>query len=214
MNHGDNWAMQYVRDGDKAWAQASYNGAAISICFCTPSGAASGWSRNTWLSKGPMLTAAGRLAGELARQFGIPRTQLSNSQAQGSAKGFCEHKNFGSGGGGHHDCGSGFPMDRILSIAGGATGPAPSPPQTGGGKAPAMPQACQPYFGRSARSGCPGVRTWQQKMKDRGWKIGVDGQFGPESEKVCKQFQSEKRLTADGLVGQQTWNATWNAPVS
>lgn len=94
-----------------------------------------------------------------------------------------------------------------------AGGTAPKPP-SGGGAAPAMPSACQPYFGRSARSGCPGVRTWQQKMKDRGWKIGVDGQFGPESEKVCKQFQSEKRLTADGLVGQQTWNATWNAPVS
>jgi peptidoglycan hydrolase-like protein with peptidoglycan-binding domain len=31
---------------------------------------------------------------------------------------------------------------------------------------------------------------------------------------VCKQFQAEKRLTADGLVGAQTWNASWNAPVT
>ena len=214
MSHGDNWAMQYVRDGDRAWAQANYNGQAISICFCTPSGAASGWSRDTWLSKGVMLTAAGRLAGELAKQFGIPRTQLNNSQAQGSSKGFCEHKNFGSGGGNHHDCGPGFPMDRILSIAGGATAPAPTPPPSGGGKAPAMPGDSQPYFGVGVRDRSSGVRTWQQQMKNRGWSIGVDGQFGPESKDRCIKFQREKGLTADGLVGSQTWNATWNSPVT
>jgi hypothetical protein len=127
MSHGDNWAANFVRTGDRAWAQASYNGAAISIAFCTPSGAASGWSRSTWLSKGVMLTAAGRLAGELARQFGVPLTQLTSSQAQGSTKGLCEHKNFGAGGGNHTDCGSGFPMDEIIRIAGGG-GTAPAPP--------------------------------------------------------------------------------------
>jgi hypothetical protein len=131
MSHGANWAAQFVRDGDRAWAQANYNGQALSIAFCTPSGAASGWSRSTWLSKGDMLTAAGRLAGELAKQFGIPLTQLTSSQAQGSTKGLCEHKNFGSGGGNHHDCGSGFPMDRIIEIArgGGGSSPAPAPSQ-------------------------------------------------------------------------------------
>jgi hypothetical protein len=129
MSHGDNWCANFVRTGDRAWAQANFNGAAISIAFCTPSGAASGWSRSTWLSKGAMLTAAGRLAGELSRQFNIPRTQLNNSQAQGSSKGFCEHKNFGAGGGNHHDCGSGFPMDEIIRIAGGGGSAAPAPPK-------------------------------------------------------------------------------------
>ena len=131
MSHGDNWAAQFVRDTDRAWAQASFNGQALSIAFCTPSGAASGWSRSTWLSKGAMLTAAGRLAGELSRQYGIPLTQLSSSQAQGSGKGLCEHKNFGSGGGNHTDCGSGFPMDQIIAIAGGGSTPA-APTQPGG----------------------------------------------------------------------------------
>ena len=96
MSHGDNWVANYVRTSDRAWAQANFNGAAVSIAFCTPQGGAN-WSRDTWLSKGAMLTAAGRLAGELARQFNIPRTQLSSSQAQGSGRGFCEHKNFGAG---------------------------------------------------------------------------------------------------------------------
>jgi hypothetical protein len=127
MSHGDNWAAQFVRDSDKAWAQASFNGQALSIAFCTPGGAASGWSRSTWLGKDAMLTAAGRLAGELSRQYGIPLTQLTSGQAQGSSKGLCEHKNFGAGGGNHHDCGSGFPMDRIIQIAGGGATAAPAP---------------------------------------------------------------------------------------
>jgi peptidoglycan hydrolase-like protein with peptidoglycan-binding domain len=102
-------------------------------------------------------------------------------------------------------------MDRIIEIAGGASGPAPSPPQTGGGAAPKM---SVDYFGRSRNSTVPDVRTWQQKMRDRGWSISVDQQFGPASEDVCKKFQREKGLAVDGLVGPQTWNTTWNAPVT
>jgi hypothetical protein len=211
MSHGDNWCANFVRTSDRAWAQANYNGAAVSIAFCTPSGAASGWSRSTWLSKGAMLTAAGRLAGELARQFNIPRTQLSSSSAQGSGRGFCEHKNFGAGGGNHHDCGSGFPMDRIIEIAGGATGPSTPAPPTGGGAAPTMTSG---YFSQSHNSRHPDVRTWQAKMRDRGWAIDVDQIYGPGSERVCRSFQAEKGLAVDGVVGPQTWNMTWNAPVT
>jgi hypothetical protein len=58
------------------------------------------------------------------------------------------------------------------------------------------------------------VKTWQSKMKDRGWSIGCDGQYGPESENVCRQFQSEKGLSSDGDVGPKTWSATWNEPVT
>ncbi len=212
MSHGDNWCMNYVRTTDRAWAQANFNGKAISIAFCTPSGAASGWSRATWLSKGVMLTAAGRLAGELAKQYGIPRTALSSSQAQGSTKGFCEHKNFGAGGGNHTDCGNGFPMDEIIRIAGGvSTAP---PPSGGGGGGGAAPKLNVDYFGRTRNSTVPDVRTWQAKMRDRGWGLTVDQQFGPASEDACKKFQREKGLTADGLVGPQTWNMTWSAPVT
>ena len=78
----------------------------------------------------------------------------------------------------------------------------------------------QPSDNPKNHSGCYGgvdttnVKTWQQKMKDRGWSIGVDGCYGPESENVCRQFQAEKKLEVDGDVGPKTWNATWNAPVT
>ena len=78
----------------------------------------------------------------------------------------------------------------------------------------------QPSNDPKNHSGCYGgvdttnVRTWQGKMADRGWSLDVDGCYGPESENVCRQFQSEKKLTVDGDVGPQTWSATWNAPVT
>ncbi|MEE2040167.1 N-acetylmuramoyl-L-alanine amidase [Nocardiopsis sp. CT-R113] len=58
------------------------------------------------------------------------------------------------------------------------------------------------------------VRTYQQRMRDRGWSIGVDGQYGPASARVTRQFQQEKRLGVDGIVGPDTWAAAWTAPVT
>lgn len=58
------------------------------------------------------------------------------------------------------------------------------------------------------------VRTWQSQMKTRGWSIGVDGQYGPQSESTCRSFQAEKGLGVDGLTGPQTWQAAWTAPVT
>ncbi|MFV2198471.1 N-acetylmuramoyl-L-alanine amidase [Nocardiopsis sp. LOL_012] len=58
------------------------------------------------------------------------------------------------------------------------------------------------------------VRVWQQRMKDRGWRIRVDGRFGPRSERVCRRFQKEKRLAVDGVVGSRTWSKSWTAPVT
>ena len=59
-----------------------------------------------------------------------------------------------------------------------------------------------------------GIRTFQQKLKDRGWSIGVDGRFGPATKKIVRQFQAEKGLAADGLVGKKTWKAIWESPVT
>jgi len=91
--------------------------------------------------------------------------------------------------------------------------------------APAFPYPSDHWIGQPSddprnHSGCYGgidatnVTTWQQRMRDRGWSIGVDGCYGPESESVCRSFQSEKGLTVDGDVGPQTWKATWDAPVT
>lgn len=63
----------------------------------------------------------------------------------------------------------------------------------------------------------PGIRTWQRQMRDvRGWKaIGrIDGRFGDNCYKVARQFQTEKGLSVDGGVGRETWDASWEEPVT
>jgi hypothetical protein len=91
--------------------------------------------------------------------------------------------------------------------------------------APKFPYPSDEWIGQPSNdpknhSGCYGdpdqghVKTWQQKMKDRGWSLSVDGCYGSQSEGVCRQFQAEKGLTVDGDVGPKTWGATWSAPVT
>jgi len=58
------------------------------------------------------------------------------------------------------------------------------------------------------------VRKWQAQMKERGWTIGVDGYFGEESRKVAMQFQIEKGLAADGIVGPNTWTKAWTTSIT
>lgn len=58
------------------------------------------------------------------------------------------------------------------------------------------------------------VRIWQQRMQDRGWRITVDGAYGPQSKSICEAFQAQKKLTVDGIVGRYTWDAAWTAPIT
>ena len=50
-------------------------------------------------------------------------------------------------------------------------------------------------------------------MRARDWQLDADGMFGSESERIARQFQANKGLDVDGMVGPQTWNATWNLPI-
>ena len=58
------------------------------------------------------------------------------------------------------------------------------------------------------------LRVWQQRMKDRGWRITPDGLYGDETARVAKGFQADKGLAVDGLVGEVTWKAAWESPVT
>lgn len=108
--------------------------------------------------------------------------------------------------------------------SGGSAGGGTTPPPSAGTAAPPFPYPSSHYLGQARpdpachsgyyASDQPNVRKWQQRMKDRGWTIGVDGLYGPQSESVCRSFQAEKGLAVDGLVGPKTWSASWTAPVT
>jgi peptidoglycan hydrolase-like protein with peptidoglycan-binding domain len=89
--------------------------------------------------------------------------------------------------------------------------PFPYPPDNYLGQPSPDPKCHSGYYGGVDTSN---VRTWQTQMSARGWTIDADGKYGPQSSTVCRQFQQEKGLAADSLVGPQTWSASWTSPVT
>jgi hypothetical protein len=107
----------YVYENYCAWTQGNMNGVCVSLEQCTPSGASSNWSRDTWLSKTILLDNAAEWMHYIAEKYGLPYKSLLGGEAQDTwTKGFTEHVEFGSKGSGHHDCGL-FPMDVVLDKA-------------------------------------------------------------------------------------------------
>ncbi|GAA2618685.1 peptidoglycan-binding domain-containing protein [Actinomadura fulvescens] len=88
--------------------------------------------------------------------------------------------------------------------------PAPSKPSP----APKWPGRYLRYTTGKALIRGADVKQWQQRMRARGWSLDADGVYGPRSADVCRDFQREKRLAADGVVGPDTWRAAWSAPVT
>jgi N-acetylmuramoyl-L-alanine amidase len=109
---------EYVKRGNKAWTAGNANPVAVQAELC---GFAS-WSKDTWKNKHhKMLENTAKWIAEESKHFGIPITKLTASQAQGSGRGVCQHNDLGSWGGGHWDCGGGFPMDYVLDLARGGS---------------------------------------------------------------------------------------------
>ena len=50
------------------------------------------------------------------------------------------------------------------------------------------------------------VRAVQSQLNESGAGITVDGAFGPATATAVKNFQSQNGLSADGVVGDNTWN--------
>jgi putative chitinase len=51
------------------------------------------------------------------------------------------------------------------------------------------------------------VGTLQELLRKLNFAIAIDGDFGPATELAITQFQKDRGLTTDGIVGSQTWDA-------
>lgn len=51
------------------------------------------------------------------------------------------------------------------------------------------------------------VGDLQTLLNDKGYQVTVDNDFGPATELAVILFQRDKRLKADGIVGEKTWKA-------
>ena len=51
------------------------------------------------------------------------------------------------------------------------------------------------------------VKELQKALNQNGYKLNEDGIFGANTLKAVKDYQQKNKLTVDGIVGNQTWNA-------
>ncbi len=58
------------------------------------------------------------------------------------------------------------------------------------------------------------VRELQQALRNAGHAVDVDGQFGPQTRNAVLAFQRARGLSADGIVGAQTWGALGSVAAS
>jgi Putative peptidoglycan binding domain len=148
------------------------------------------------------------------------------------AAAMCRDWGAGNGSCGHRDLYStACPGDALYALvrdgafqSGGSAPDDTTPPPTPAG-VPPFPLPPGHYFGPAegpaeSHSGYysttdqRNLMTWQERMSDRGWTIDVDGLYGPQTDQVATQFQQEKGLSVDGLIGAETWQAAWTEPVT
>jgi hypothetical protein len=124
-NFHPNQAVCGVYEQYAAWTQSQYN----SLSFGVEQAGYASYSRDKWLNEqGTLLHTTAALMRQICDKYGIPLRSLNASQAQDSwTAGVCDHVDFGSGGGGHHDCGSGYPMDKVIEWAKSGTGGGTTP---------------------------------------------------------------------------------------
>ncbi|CAI9401361.1 peptidoglycan-binding protein [Aestuariimicrobium sp. T2.26MG-19.2B] len=89
--------------------------------------------------------------------------------------------------------------------SGGQSGGQSSGGQGSGGQGSGGQGSGRPTL-RQGSSG-PDVTFLQQRLSDLGYWLTVDGQFGPGTARTVRSFQQSQGLTADGIVGPDTWAA-------
>jgi peptidoglycan hydrolase-like protein with peptidoglycan-binding domain len=94
-------------------------------------------------------------------------------------------------------------LDLMVSVLVSTPGPPGALPPSGGASAPTTGQLVQ-----QGASGA-NVEAIQYLLRQNGQDIGVDGDFGGQTDAAVRSFQRTRGLTVDGIVGLRTWQALW-----
>jgi N-acetyl-anhydromuramyl-L-alanine amidase AmpD len=188
--------VECVKPGDTAWHAASANASGYGVEIvgkATQSGA-------DWTD--PYSLAAVRNAARWIRSnpalSHIPSRWLTDTQLRNREQGHVVHAQVTRvlGGTTHTDPGPNFPFAYAMEQLGaGVPSEAHEPPVT------ARTTLRMGYTGQNVSALQAGLNRAFPSYSH----LTVDGDFGPATESVVKEFQGRVGLTADGVVGPATW---------
>lgn len=114
-NNVNGESIRMVPDNRKAWAQCSYNPYAV----CLEQISFSAFSQEDWFRRDKQLLNTAAWITYWSNEFGIPirRGSVSGSTLRIFRSGVVQHKDLGSIGCGHSDCGRGYPIRYVLLVA-------------------------------------------------------------------------------------------------
>ena len=150
------------------------------------------------------------------RDFKIRRATVAEMKANPKTRAFYSHDQMRRAWGGtsHTDPGDNFPWDRLISATNAGIAAAGGRPSTPAPTPPARPPAANwteqlvrklPTLNRGDHG--PAVKRAQALANAAGQKLTEDGEFGGVTEAAIKAEQRQASITADGVVGPQTWAA-------
>lgn len=199
--------VRLLPDDHTAWHAKGYNANGWGLEICTQ---AAKWSALKPEYREALYRQAAARARRAALELGVPPVRTS----VGGPAGFLSHAEIDPTR--RSDPGKGFDWDYFMGLVQlkqvGPVQVIPAKPSKPIGPTVSAPPAPARPLKATTKNGY--ARQWQAKMAQRGWKIAVDGVYGPDSAEVAKAFQREKGLVVDGVVGPATWRATWTAPVT
>lgn len=175
----DGTIYQWVDTNDIAWAEANFNGQAISVEH-------EGYAGEKLTDKQAWSLACLMKWARLAHGLPIRRTFDPNGT------GWLGHGELGNAGGGHQGCPGQPILDQLPGIIS----------FLHHGKVPAGPAAPATLPALSQGATGMAVIKLQQHLG-----VTADGVFGPATTASVKLFQQTHHLLVDGVVGAATWSA-------
>lgn len=193
---------------------ANGNGNAIAVEITGTNG-----KSRTWWENNVAWSELGRVLGYLIAKdpdyadFQVRRASVAEMRSTPKVKALYSHDDMRRAWGGttHTDPGEAFPWDRLIAAiktgiktAGGTTNP--TTPATGSASTSWTEKLVKslPTL-KAGAEGAPVTRV-QALANAAGQKIAEDGDFGPKTTAAVKAEQTQAGITADGIVGQDTWS--------
>ena len=192
-------ATQMVDLADNAWHACAFNRRSV------------GMEMGGFASRGfsePLLTTAARISAYFCHHLQIP---VRHARA-GVGPGIASHYDLGAAGGGHHDP-SDNPafMETFVQTVNDEyrKGHFPDIWESRKQQIPCLlsPKNSQSVPTTSTAPAALDVRTingLQDALKMLGYRVTVDGDYGPETRQVVTSFQMQVGIVADGIAGPQT----------